>query len=253
MVTSRNYFREYIQFRSWIVVFAAGFLSVAGIIGLALLIASSPENVHRFGLLLQLLGGLSLLPHVIGKRHFARWNAALHNVAGGGEAPIESEDIVPNLPASDPPGMDPNGNFAYYQAHNRSIVLGNVIASLVLMALFAAVQFLPDAAGITQEGIVAALMAFLGFAWLNLFMLIHIFLMLRVPSPPGVFSGFFYLDFVLSLLGLGFAGAMYILLNWLMRSVRYMFHNGIRRVLLMVTLPAVLAGLFFEVLATFLH
>jgi len=261
VVTSHNYFREYIQFRSWMVVFAAVFLAVVGMIVLAFLITSSPANIHRFGLLLQFLGGLSIVPHVIGRQHLG-WlrNAAAARVERG-DPPDQPVDGAASQPAEE--GANPNpaqattsddmeASFAYYQAHNLHIVLGNTFFSLSLMALFAALLFIPQLRALIPDQIFPAVLAFIGFFWLNLFMLIQIFLFLRVPAPAGLLSWFFSLDFVLSMLGLGFAGVVYILSNWLAKSVGYVFQNGLRRVLMVITLPTVLTGLLLEILAAFL-
>lgn len=244
------------------VVFAAAVLAVVGAIILAWLVASDPVYIYRLGLLLQFLGALSVVPHVVGKHQFGWLRNAAAAVAAGENPSAQTEDGSAGQPAAE--GTDPNAAqgitsqdlaafFAYYQAHNLPIVLGNILFSLSLMALFAALLFIPQVRQLIPDQIFPAVLAFIGFFWLNLFMLIQIFLFLRVPAPAGLLSWFFSLDFVLSMLGLGFAGLVYIITSWVARTVGYVFQNGLRRVLLMVTLPSVLFGLLLEILAAFLR
>ena len=228
------------------VIFAAGLLAVLGVVGLSLYLSQSAADLNRFGLLLQIAAVLSLLPHVVGKHYFRRLGLALKRLADPA-APIES-GAIPNTGEN---AMTMDENFVFYRTHNLPVMLGNLFAALILMGLFAAFLILRQPSRLPQEEFIRAMLAFLGFAWLNLLMLIHIFRMMKVPSPPGVLAWFFSFDLVLSLVGLLLAGIVYICVNWLGRSLNYVFSNGLRRVLLMVTLPTVLAGILFEILATF--
>jgi hypothetical protein len=95
-------------------------------------------------------------------------------------------------------------------------------------------------------------LSLVAFAWLNAFMLILIYRLFRRPEPEGLLAVFFAADLLVGFVGIFFGGILYIIEEWLGGGLRFTFRNGIRRVLLMATLPFVLVGLGFQLLATFL-
>ena len=243
MVSSQNLFREYILFRSRMAVYAALGLTILFLVGLAALLVSSPANINRFGLLLQILGVLALAPDVIGKNKFARWRKAQPGTVpqtGGEAAPAEAAP------------MREEAFFRFYQTHNMTFVLGNVLASVALISLLLDSVLAARPAFFPAEGLWRVVFSLLGFAWLNIFMLLHIYRLMGMEISRGWLAWFFAVDLFVGLLGVFFAGFIHILLRWIAGGLDFIFANGPRRVVLIITLPFFIAGLFFELIATFL-
>ncbi len=243
-------FREYILWRSRMTVYAAFFLVILIVGGLIALLVTSPSNVNRFGLLLQLLGVLALAPDIIGKQN-------LPPLRRKPQTAPAAEAVVSDPPATEEPAPamraeEPEKPFDYYQVHNLTFMLGNILASLALMwllvdkVLFQRADFFPN------ESIWLVLFSLVGFAWLNIFMILLISRLRSGTVPSGPLAWFFTIDMFIGILGVFFAGFAHILLHWVRGGIAYLFQNGLRRVLLIVTLPFFVAGLFFELVATFL-
>ncbi len=251
MVSTPKLFREYILWRSRMTAYAAFFLVLLIVGALIALLVSSPSNINRFGLLLQLLGVLALAPDIIGKEHFLAFRQGPQtlpptNAMGGGP-------LLSGEPA--PVNEEPSGEerpFDFYRDHNLTFMIGNVLASLALMSLLADKVLFPRPDLIPNEGIWRVMFSLLGFAWLNVFMILQISRLSGRELPRGSLAWFFTIDMFVGVLGLLFAGLIHVLLRWVGGGLAYLFHNGSRRVLLIVTLPFIVAGLFFELVATFL-
>ncbi|RPJ46340.1 MAG: hypothetical protein EHM21_08755 [Chloroflexi bacterium] len=256
MVRSQNLFREYILWRSRMALYAALGLALLLIVGLLTWFMASPENINRFGLLLQLLGVLAVAPDIIGKEKFPYWRKRMAGAetAGEGEAgPVEANQAA-SPPGEDAPGtgdLESDGQFlAYYQANNLTFLLGNILASTALVWLLVDAVIAPRPDFFPDERTWRILFSMLGFAWLNLFMLLQIKRLSGAVPSPGLLAWFFAVDLFVGVLGILFAGIIHILLYWVIGSARFIFNNGPRRVLLIVTLPFLAVGLFFELIAT---
>ncbi len=247
MDSTPKLFREYILWRSRMTVYAAFFLVVLMVGGLVALLVSSPSNVNRFGLLLQLLGVLALAPDIIGKQNLP----ILHEEPQ--KTPVENAGANSPPPLAEPaPAPRDEQPFVFYQVHNLTYVLGNILASLALMWLLVDKVLFPRADIFPNESMWRVLFSLLGFIWLNVFMILLIGRLRSGTLPNGPLAWFFFIDLVVGILGLFFAGFVHILLRWVRGGLEYIFQNGSRRVMLIVTLPFFVAGLFFELVATFL-
>jgi hypothetical protein len=140
----------------------------------------------------------------------------------------------------------------FYETHNLTFVLGNILASIALVGLLVDSVLTPHAEYFQGELLWRVLFSFLGFAWLNFFMLLHLYRMMGTEISRGLLAWFFAVDMFVGLLGVIFAGFIHILLRWVAGGLDFIFSNGFRRVLLIITLPFFIAGLFFELIATFL-
>ncbi len=243
MIRSQNLFREYILFRSRMAVYAAMLLAILLVVGLAALLAASPVNVNRFGLLLQILGVLALAPDIIGKDTLSSWRKARAGAVPQTGGPLPTEPDAP---------LPEEAFYNFYQANNLTFVLGNVLASAALVWLLADAVLNPRADLFPLERVWRALFSLLGFAWLNFFMLLHIFRLSGKEVSRAILAWFFAIDLLVGILGVIFAGLIHILLRWGSGGLRFLFANGPRRVLLVITLPFFVVGLFFELIATFL-
>mgnify|MGYP001100343938 CR=1 FL=1 len=67
MATSDHLFRGYILWRARVVSFTAVALAALLLLSLLAVLAADMSSLNRFGLLLQLLGLLALIPHAVGK------------------------------------------------------------------------------------------------------------------------------------------------------------------------------------------
>ncbi len=227
--------------------YAAFFLVILIVGGLIALLVSSPSNVNRFGLLLQLLGVLALAPDIIGKQNLPILHGELQ------KAPVENAVVNDPLPAAEPsPSPREEEPFVFYQAHNLTYMIGNTLASLALMWLLADKVLFPRADIIPYETILRVMFSLLGFVWLNVFMILLISRLHGGTMPSGPLAWFFTIDMFVGFPGVFFAGFVHILLRWVGGGLVFIFHNGPRRVLLIVTLPFFVVGLFFELVATFL-
>jgi hypothetical protein len=248
MVKSQNLFREYIYFRSRMAVYAALGLMVLLLLGIAALLFTGPTNINRFGLLLQILGALALAPDVIGKEKFARWRQAQ-------PAPVPQTGGAPQPTSAEAPvdaAMRDEAFLRFYETHNLTFVLGNTIAAVALVWLLVDSVLAPRPEYFQGELLWRLLFSFLGFAWLNFFMLLNIYRLLGAEISRGMLAWFFAVDLFVGLLGVIFAGLAHILLRWAAGGLNFIFSNGPRRVLLIITLPFFIAGLFFELIATFI-
>lgn len=273
MDPAERLFREYLHLRSRMVVYAAITLAVLGVFALFVLISSSALNVTRFGLALEWLAVLAVVPHLIGLRRAAPAPEPIVTPPPDGQEPPVVVDGLTGQPIPDPQpagagvaaeGASPAGEssaadanweagiFRYYQKSNLSIVLGNMIAALGAVWLVIAAFLYPETLSFPEEAFLRALVSLVGFAWLNLFMLVHILLMANAAIPGGMLAIFFTVDFLLGFIGVVFAGMVHILRKWLGRGLGFVFQNGTRRVLLAITLPFLLLGLALQILATFL-
>lgn len=245
MASSRSFFREYIQWRAKIIVYAAAALLIFSSIGLAVLVFSSAKNVYRFSLLLQLLAVLALIPHIVGKSRIRRAWDVLRRADTAQQYPV----VAPFLEDEEETRLaDP---FGYYQTHNLLILLGNVFVSLGLMGALAVFVLYPQAPRFPQETLLRAVLAVIGFAWLNIFMLIQMYRMVQSPLPSGILIWFFAVDFLVGIIGAILAGMIYIVAQWLGGALRFVFANGLRRVLFVISLPFFVIGLVLALISTF--
>ena len=266
-------FREYLHLRARVVVYAAITLAVLGIFALIALISSNALNVTRFGLALEWLAVLAVVPHMLGLQRAAPAQEPIVTPPPDGQEPPVVVDGLTGQPIPDPQpaavgaapeGAAPAGEssaadanweagiFRYYQKSNLSMVLGNIIAALGAIWLLIAAFLYPETLSFPEEAFLRALVSLVGFAWLNLFMLVHILLMANAAIPGGMLAIFFTVDFLLGFIGVLFAGIIHILRRWLGRGLGFVFQNGARRVLLAITLPFLLMGLALQLVATFL-
>jgi hypothetical protein len=229
--SAQNLFREYIAWRARAVVYVAAALAVLGLFGFGVLIANSPDNVNRFGLLLEMIGGFSVIPHIVGKNRF-RW--------------LFERQVKPGIVVS---GID---RFALYTTGNRTLLLGNILAAAGLAWLLADIILNPRPPVFPAEIPLRVALSLIAFTWLNAFMLVLIYRLFRKPEPEGLLAVFFAADLLVGFVGIFFAGILYFIEEWLGGGLRFTFRNGLRRVLLMATLPCLLAGLGFQLLAAFL-
>ena len=273
MDPAERLFREYLHLRSRVVVYAAIILAVLSVFALIALISSNALNVARFGLALEWLAVLAVVPHLIGLRRAAPAPEPIVTPPPDGQEPAVVVDGLTGQPIPDPqpaaagaapkgaapvndaPTADANweaGIFRYYQKSNLSMVLGNIIAALGAIWLVIAALLYPETLSFPEEAFFRALVSLVGFAWLNLFMLVHILLMANAAIPGGMLAIFFTVDFLLGFVGVIFAGMFHILRKWLGRGLGFVFQNGARRVLLAITLPFLLLGLALQIVATYL-
>lgn len=247
MVNSQRLFREYILWRSRMAVYAAFVLAILLVGGLVALLVSSPLNINRFGVLLQLLGVLALAPDIIGKDKFRRQYGV-----GPVVVPLTGPQADADPPDPEAEPMRDEAFFDFYQTRNLTFVLGNILASLALVWLLIDKVLVPRAELFPGESVWRVLFSLFGFAWLNFFMLLQLSRLVRGGVPRGLLAWFFSVDLFVGVLGVLFAGFIHILLRWVYGGLGFIFQNGMRRVLLIVTLPFFVAGLFFELIATFL-
>ena len=265
MVTSQNLFRQYIGLRSWVVKVVAVFMLLLLIIALVTLLASNPDNINRFGLLMQLFAVLSLVPHIIGKDKFLAFFGRKRTTLPAPEEVIPPDGLPPvsigpdylqQKPRPTPAPADSEDFFPLYRSRGLLLVIGNGLASAAMASALAVYVFhlsgntLPGA--LIDGGTFSMLLSLLGFAWLNIFMLIHFYLLRHAPVPRGVLAWFFAVDLFVSVAGVFFAGLLHIMVHWLGGGVGFVFHNGARRVVLIMTLPFLISGIFFELLASLL-
>lgn len=276
--SAENLFREYLHLRSRMVVYVAIGLALLGVFTLFALLGSNGENINRFGLLLEWLAVLAVGPHLLGlRRPSSQPEAVVTPPPDQQEAPVVVDGLtgrpIPEDPAtsagpskasggapanaSQPSASAPGVNweadiFRYYQKANTSIVLGNIMAALGTIWLMVAAVLYPESLSFPEEVFLRVLVSLVGFAWLNLFMLVQILLMANTAIPGGMLAGFFTVDLLLGFIGVVFAGMIHILRKWLGRGLGFVFQNGARRVLLAITLPFLLMGLALQILATYL-
>jgi hypothetical protein len=261
MVSSQNLFREYIQWRSRMASYAAVALTILLVIGLLAWFVASPININRFGLLLQLLGVLALAPDVVGKEKFPFFRRPAEVVdapdkptdeTGGPGVDVDAVIDPPEDDDQPPDQVLPEDQFLpFYQAKNLTFLLGNVLASFALVWLLADGVLSPRPDFFPMEGLWRLLFSLLGFSWLNLFMLLQVVRLSGSTAPRRVLAWFFAVDLFVGILGVIFAGLIHILLRWVLGGLQFIFNNGMRRVLLIITLPFLAVGLFFELVATF--
>lgn len=150
-----------------------------------------------------------------------------------------------------PVGYAADDRFDFYQSHNRLIILGNGLAALCLIGWLAASIVDPRSLRFPEEIFLRELLSLVGFAWINGYLLIHIYRAIQSSIPPAILGMFFSIDMGLSVMGVVFAGGIYVLSGWLRRGMHYVYGSGARRVLRWVTLPLFALSLLLELLATF--
>ncbi len=276
MDSAENLFREYLHLRSRMVVYVAIFLALLGVFALFVLVRSSGQNINRFGLLIEWLAFVSVVPHLFGLRRPpansepivtpppaeepANQKAADTDapvvVDGLTGQPIPEEQPAPEGAAPKPSPTAPEesweaGIFRYYQKTNNTLLVGNIFAALSAIWFFVAAVLYPETLSFPEEASLRALVSLIGFAWLNMFMLMQILLLANAAIPGGMLAGFFTVDFILGFPGIVFAGMVHIARQWLGRGLGFIFRNGARRVLLSITLPFLLFGLALQIIATF--
>ena len=69
--------------------------------------------------------------------------------------------------------------------------------------------------------------------------------------PTLMTFGFFAIDLSMTLFGIMFSAVIHVQVNWVGRGLHFVFRKGVRRVLLVITLPCLILGLFLELSATF--
>lgn len=254
------------------VVYAAIALALPGIFGLFLFVSSSGQNANRFGLALEWLAVLAVVPHLVGLRRSSPQQEPAVPPPDGQEPPVVVDGLtgqpIPDpqpdsagasssgaAPAAEPAAAQTSWEaaiFRYYQKTNLSVLIGNFLAALGVIWLLIAAVLYPETLSFPEEAFIRGIISLIGFAWLNLYMLVQILLVINAPIPGGMLAGFFTVDFLLGFIGIVFAGMVHILRRWLGRGLGFIFQNGARRVLLAITLPFLLVGLALQILATFI-
>jgi hypothetical protein len=256
MIGSQNLFREYILLRSRMVTYVAIAILIFLLIGLVAWFVVSPQNINRFGLLLQLLGVLALAPHVFGKDKIPflrRAGAVVKGGAGAATLGRTDPEVDPQLYG---PALHTNLNseeqiLTYYQDNNLAFLLGNILAAGALVWTLMDVVLRLRPGVVPTDGWWRLFFSLLGFIWIDLYMLLQIYRLRGFALPRVLLAWFFIVDFFISVLGIFFAALVHILVAWAAGGFRFIFNNGMRRVLLIVTIPFLAVGLFFELVATF--
>ena len=250
MATTHTLFREYILLRLRAVIYATVILTLllAGV--LIFLASSSVSNVNRAGLILQFLAGLAILPELIsiGKSQ--------HNNEDPEPSPQTGSELNNPTPRTVPDGvlLEQQQYFDLYLAHNRPFLAGNLVVSLWMIGFLVTLAFDPQPDMNMATRLLWTLLSLVGFAWVNLLMLNFIYRLAYDLIPSAVQRTFFVVDFLVTIPGLFFAAAFYLISNWAWAGLRFVYQDspmGPRRVLLMVSLPFFLIGTLLIFIATF--
>jgi hypothetical protein len=236
----QRWFQDYIFGRAQVVRFFAIVLAVALLAGVSWLVSDTQNHIYQFGVLLQLFGTTALVPYVITKGDPSNLLQAAVPAGNG-----LNETVLPGYFVTE---ID---YIRYYRAHNQQVVIGNGLASLVFMLLMAEWLIFPPQVLQPVDLLSRGVLALMGFTWLNLFMLVHIFVVMQARIPQVLVAWFFLIDLVVSIFGGLFACLVEIFLHWIPRGFHYAYQNGYRRVLLVFTLPCFVVGLLFELVASF--
>jgi hypothetical protein len=227
-------FYEYIQGRARITGVVALVLFVTALFGLIWLAAGRSVQIYQLGLLLQMTGAAALFPLVLPRQP---------QQPAAANTPMENGWTAADLSA-------PADFVAYYQERSLPLVVGNLAAALALIMLVAELVFAAPGSIAWEEGLLRVLFALLGFVWINYYMLIHIYLQFQWRISRPLLFWFFFVDLILSVVGVFFAAIVHILIHWIPWGLRSIYQNGFKRVLLIVTLPFWFVGLVFELIAT---